>query len=310
MPEVIERFAPSPNGALHLGHAFSALTAFEAARKADGRFLLRIEDLDQSRARAGHEAAIFEDLSWLGLSWEQPVLRQSERFAAYREALDSLDKRGLIYRCFCSRRDIEAALSAPQEGSAPADTVEHGPDGPAYPGSCRGMSDAQRNLKYAAGAPYGVRLDMRKAIAALGGAGVVSKLSFKEIGAGPNKERGKIKLDPDFLIQACGDVLVARKDAPASYHLAVVLDDAHQGVTHVTRGEDLFAATQIHRLLQALFGRPTPIYRHHRLIRDTQGRRLAKRDRDAGLAEMRASGATPADVRSMIGLQADPLKNE
>ncbi|MBX2856347.1 MAG: tRNA glutamyl-Q(34) synthetase GluQRS [Rhodobacteraceae bacterium] len=302
MAEVVERFAPSPNGALHLGHAFSALTAFDATRKAEGRFLVRIEDLDQTRARADHEAAIFEDLGWLGLEWQQPVLRQSERFSAYHEALDSLDKRGLIYPCFCSRRDIEAALSAPQEGDANAGDEGQGPDGPAYPGNCRRMSGVDRGLKHSAKAPFGLRLDMRKAVATLGGAGVVSNLSFKEIGAGPNKERGKIKLDPGFLIQACGDVLMARKDAPASYHLAVVLDDAHQGVTHVTRGEDLFAATQIHRLLQALFGRPTPIYRHHRLIRDEQGRRLAKRDRDAGLAELRACGTAPAEVRAMVGL--------
>ena len=302
MPEVIERFAPSPNGALHLGHAFSALTAFEAARNARGRFLVRIEDLDQARARPEHEEAIFDDLAWLGLYWEEPPLRQSQRFAAYREALDSLEKRGMIYPCFCSRRDIESALSAPQEDKGASRVERHGPDGPAYPGVCRTLSEAERAMKHAANAPFGIRLDMRKAIAALGGAGVVAKLSFKEIGSGPGGERGKIKLDPDFLLQACGDVLVARKDAPASYHLAVVLDDAHQGVTHVTRGEDLFAATQIHRLLQALFGRPTPIYRHHRLIRDAQGRRLAKRDRDAGLTELRAKGTTPGEVRAMIGL--------
>lgn len=300
MAVVVERFAPSPNGRLHLGHAFSALTAWDAAQSADGRFLVRIEDLDRARARPEHEAALFEDLDWLGVAWERPVLRQSERFPAYREALASLEARELVYPCFCSRKDVAAALSAPQETGATE--VNAGPDGPAYPGTCRNLSDPERGIRHAQHLPFGVRLDMRKAIASLGGAGVVRKLSFKELGRGPAGERGKITLDPDNLINACGDILLARKDTPASYHLAVVLDDAHQGVTHVTRGEDLFAATPIHRLLQALLGRPTPIYRHHRLIRDESGRRLAKRDRDAGLAELRAADATPADIRVRVGL--------
>lgn len=305
MSSVVERFAPSPNGRLHIGHAFSALTAWEAARAKGGRFLVRIEDLDQARARPEHEAAMFEDLAWLGVEWETPVLRQSDRFAAYREALATIEARGLAYPCFCSRKDIDAALSAPQEGSAaPAAGADApiGPDGPAYPGICRSLSDAERGKRHAAHQPFGLRLDMRKAIAALGGAGVVSKLSFKELEQGPQREKKKINLDPDFLVGACGDVLLARKDTPASYHVAVVLDDAHQGVTHVTRGRDLFYATMIHRLLQALLGRPTPIYRHHRLIRDAEGRRLAKRDRDVGLSELREAGVTPAEIREMVGL--------
>lgn len=292
---VVERFAPSPNGALHLGHAYSALLASDAATAAGGVFLLRHEDLDQTRARAEHVANVEVDLRWLGLAWPEPCLFQSARSAAYGEALASLEARGLLYPCYCTRADIAAALSAPQEG-API----HGPDGIVYPGVCR---DRPRD-----GAPAGsatspaLRLDMRRAIAALGGRGVVDKLSFKEIGAGPGGETGRINLEAQALIHGVGDVALARRDAAASYHLAVVLDDAHQGVTHVTRGEDLFAATPLHRLLQALLGRPTPIYRHHRLIRDAAGRRLAKRDRDAGLSELRAEGVTPEEIREKVGL--------
>lgn len=296
MADITERFAPSPNGALHLGHAFSALTAFDAATQKKGRFLLRIEDLDRQRCRPELEAALLEDLAWLGLSWEEPVLRQSDRFDAYADALASLEARALVYPCFCSRKDIDAASSAPQEGA------ELGPDGRAYPGTCRTLSEAERARLRSDGRPYALRLDMRKAIAALGGQGVVKKLSFKELGAGPTGETGRIDLRPDRLVELVGDVVLARKDAPASYHLAVTLDDAHQGVTTVTRGEDLFEATPIHRLLQALFGRPTPSYRHHRLIRDAVGRRLAKRDKDKALSSLRAEGATPEDVRAMVGL--------
>ena len=291
----VERFAPSPNGALHLGHAFSARLAHDAARAQGGRFLLRIEDLDLARARPEHEAGIEADLAWLGLDWERPILRQSSRFAAYADALASLEGRGLLYPCFCTRKEMAAAsLSAPQEG-API-----GPDGLVYPGTCRGLDARAAAARRESGAPFALRLDMRKAIAALGGAGVVKKLSFKEIGRGPAGEHGRIGLDPDALINGVGDVALAQKDTPASYHLAVTLDDAYQGITHVTRGEDLFAATPIHRILQALLGRPTPIYRHHALIRDAHGRRLAKRDRDAGIAELRAEGATPEDVWAEI----------
>ena len=294
MASTVERFAPSPTGFLHLGHAFSALTAFEAARQAKGVFLLRMEDLDTTRCRPEYEEAILDDLAWLGIAWEGPVLRQSERFDAYRAALDDLMARGLVYPCFCTRKQVNAALSAPHhDGSA------MGPDGPAYPGTCRGKgADPQRMARE----PYSLRLDTGKAIASLGGAGIVRKLSFKELGKGPNGERKKVLLDPAYLIEACGDVVLGRKETPASYHLSVVLDDALQQVTHVTRGQDLFAATPIHRLLQALFGRPTPHYRHHRLIVDETGKRLAKRDDARSLQALRADGASVHDIRAMIGL--------
>lgn len=292
----VERFAPSPTGYLHLGHAFSALTAFEAARKAGGRFLVRIEDIDTTRSRPEFEAALYEDLAWLGIEWEQPTLRQVERFDAYRVALDDLKSRGLIYPCFCTRKEINAAMSAPHH-----DGGEMGPDGPAYPGTCRGLAEDAAQM---ARKPYALRLDMGKAIASLGGSGIVKKLSFKEVGRGPNGEKKKVNLDPSYLIGACGDIVLARKETPASYHLSVVLDDAFQQVTHVTRGEDLFAATSIHRLLQALFGRPTPTYRHHRLITDEDGKRLAKRDDARSIRALRDEGATLADVREMVGLPA------
>lgn len=291
----VERFAPSPTGALHLGHAFSALTAFDAAQKAGGQFLVRIEDIDTARSRAEYAAAIFEDLAWLGIEWQEPVLRQVERFDAYRAALDDLEARDLIYPCFCTRKEINAAMCAPHH-----DGSDVGPDGPAYTGTCRGTqwSEHQKAQK-----PYALRLDMRKAIASIGGAGIAKKLSFKELGKGPKGETKKINLDPGYLIEACGDVVLARKDTPASYHLSVVLDDAFQQITHVTRGRDLFAATSIHRLLQALFGRPTPTYRHHRLIEDDDGKRLAKRDDARSLSVLRSAGATSQDIRKMLGLR-------
>jgi len=293
MNMVVERFAPSPNGRLHLGHAFSALTAFDAARAAGGRFLLRIEDIDLGRAREAHVEAIFEDLGWLGVRWELPVLRQSTRFAAYGAALERLKAQGLIYPCYCTRREIAAALDAPQEG---------GPDGPAYPGTCRDMSEAERKSLIAQGHEAALRLDMRKAVMATGGAQAVSALWFEELDAGPGGEHGRTSLEAAALIELAGDVVLARKDAPTSYHLSVVLDDADQGVTHVTRGRDLFPATPIHRLLQALLGLPTPLYRHHRLIRDEAGKRLAKRDLAPALADLRSAGATPDDIRRMVGL--------
>ncbi len=283
----VERFAPSPTGPLHLGHAYSALLAHDAARKAGGCFLLRIEDIDTTRSRPEFEAAILEDLAWLGIEWEQPVLRQSERFDAYRAVLDQFRERGLLYPCTCTRKQIAAAMSAPQEGS---DTP------PPYPGTCRGRSFADVSGDYA------LRLDMRKALASLGGAGVVKKLHFKETGRGPNREKGKIALDMPTLIETVGDIVLARKDIPASYHLSVVLDDAFQQITHVTRGHDLFATTPIHRVLQALTGRPTPLYHHHDLIRDDTGRRLAKRDDSRALSTLRAEGKTPENIRTMVGL--------
>jgi glutamyl-Q tRNA(Asp) synthetase len=284
MRQVVERFAPSPTGRLHLGHAFSALLAHDAARAAGGRFLLRMEDIDPGRVRPEHEAGIVEDLAWLGLRWDAPPLRQSARLGAYAAALARLEAMGLLYPCACTRREIAAALAAPQEG-APAEV---------YPGLCRGRDpEAVR----AGGRPVALRLDLRRALAAAG-----RGLAFEEIGAGPGGETGRIAPDPEEMVARIGDVALGRKDAPASYHLAVVVDDAAQGVTHVTRGEDLFEAAGLHRLLQALLGLPTPVYRHHRLIRDAAGRRLAKRDDARALATLRAEGATPADVRRMVGL--------
>lgn len=279
-----ERFAPSPTGELHLGHAFSALTAFGAADVAGGRFLLRLEDLDAGRVREAFVAGIFEDLGWLGLRWEAPVMRQSERGDAYAAALARLGAMGLLYRCRCTRRDIEAAASAPQEGGGP-----DGPDGPVYPGTCRGAEVAE-------GEPHAVRLDMAKAGAIAGGMG------FTELDAGPEGQTGRIEVPPGWLEDHAGDVVLRRRDGAVAYHLAVVVDDAAQGVSHVTRGRDLFAATPVHRLLQVLLGLPEPLYRHHRLIRDEQGRRLAKRDRDRALASLRDGGAAPGDIRAMVGL--------
>jgi glutamyl-Q tRNA(Asp) synthetase len=287
-----ERFAPSPTGPLHLGHAFSAMLAHDGARTAGGRFLLRMEDLDASRVRAGHVAAIEADLGWLGLQWDGPVLFQSARRAAHAAALDALAARGLVYRCVCTRRDIAAAAAAPQEGA--------GPDGPPYPGTCRDAPPAEDGRSAA------MRLDMARAVAALGGREAVAALAFQETGAGPGGETGRIALAPDRLLAETGDVVLRRKDGTAAYHLAVVVDDAHQGITHVTRGRDLFGATALHRLLQALLGVPVPVYHHHRLIRDAAGRRLAKRDDARALATLRDRGATPAEIRAMVGLPPAP----
>lgn len=277
------RFAPSPTGPLHLGHAFAAMVAHDLARAAGGAFLLRIEDIDRARARPEWERAIHADLDWLGLHPDGPVLRQSDRMAVYSAALDRLWQRGLLYPCACSRGDIDAALGAPQEG------VTFGPDGPVYPGTCRpaaAMTGAR---------PEGVhlRLDMARALEGLG------DLSFEE--TGPDGPR-RVALDPARLLTGVGDVVLARRDFGTSYHLAVVLDDAAQGITLVTRGEDLFDATAIHVVLQRLLGLPAPRYHHHRLIRDESGRRLAKRDNAQALAHLREGGATPADIRRMVGL--------
>ncbi|QDL92615.1 tRNA glutamyl-Q(34) synthetase GluQRS [Paroceanicella profunda] len=296
---VTERFAPSPTGPLHLGHAFSALTGFDAARAAGGRFLLRIEDIDRARARPEWEAGISEDLAWLGLRWETPVLRQSDRLPAYRDALLGLWRRGLLYSCSCTRRDIEAAASAPQEGAEPV----HGPDGLVYPGTCRGRwpgPDTQDSPPE----DMALRLSMPEALAALGER--AERLGFRELGAGPGGETGEIRVPPRALRDTCGDIVLARRGLGTSYHLSVVLDDAAQGVTHVTRGEDLFGATQIHVLLQALLGLPVPRYRHHRLIRDAAGRRLAKRDDARAIRLYREEGLSPADIRRMTGLPAAP----
>jgi glutamyl-Q tRNA(Asp) synthetase len=276
--ETVTRFAPSPTGRLHLGHAFSALTAYEAARQAKGRFLLRIEDIDQGRCRPEFEQAIYDDLAWLGLDWKQPVRRQSDHFDFYRQALDRLQDMGLVYPCFCTRKEIAAEIAA--AGSAP-----HGPDGPLYPGSCRQLLPSERERRQSSGAPFALRLDAAAAAAQTG------PLRWIEQG------KGEIAVDP----QLHGDVVIARKDIPTSYHLAVTLDDAIQGVTLVTRGEDLLPATHIHRLLQAVLGLPVPEYRHHKLLTDETGKRLAKRDGAEGLASLRQKGADPAGIRARLG---------
>ncbi len=279
------RFAPSPTGPLHLGHAYSALVAHDMARAAGGAFLLRIEDIDQGRARAHWEEAIFEDLAWLGLDWETPVLRQSDNMSSYREALGTLWHSGLLYPCTCRRRDILEALSAPQEGAAP-----HGPDGPVYPGTCRPDTPPTGPIPE----DVALRLDMGRALSHLGNA----PLDFTETGASDRTTA----VTPEEMIHGVGDVVLSRRDMGTSYHLSVVVDDAAQGITHVVRGEDLFEATAIHVLLQRLLDLPTPVYHHHRLIRDRDGKRLAKRDDARAIARYRADGLTPADMRNLVDL--------
>jgi glutamyl-Q tRNA(Asp) synthetase len=271
------RFAPSPNGELHLGHAFSALTDFAAAQAAGGRFLLRIEDIDPTRCRPEYEQAIYDDLRWLGLTWEEPVRRQSEHMAEYAAALDRLAAQGLVYPAFLSRAEIAAATSP----DSPRD-----PDGaPLYPGSDRDLPAGEAAARIAAGAPYTLRLAMARAVAAAG------PLSWVEDGAA-------VAADP----AVWGDVVLARRETPTAYHLSVVVDDAAQGITHVVRGRDLYAATAMHVLLQRLLGLPSPAYRHHRLILDEHGRKLSKSDRATSLRALRNAGATPQDIRRMIGL--------
>ena len=284
------RFAPSPNGYLHLGHALSACLNFDSAQQANGRFLLRIEDIDQTRCRPEFEAAIYEDLAWLGLKWEAPVRRQSEQFAAYRAALARLAEMGLVYPSFESRTEI-ARLVAERERSGP---WPRDPDGaPLYPGRSRHMDAAERARRIASGAPYALRLDMTAAIAR-----APASLTWVETGCGPNGETGVLAAEP----AVWGDVVLARKETPTSYHLSVVIDDAAQGATHVVRGQDLFAATSLHRLLQALLGLPAPTYRHHRLILDADGRKLAKSTGATALCALRGRGVSPAAIRRMIGL--------
>jgi glutamyl-Q tRNA(Asp) synthetase len=290
MATPIFRFAPSPNGYLHLGHALSALLNFDMARAAGGRFLLRIEDIDESRCRREYEESIYDDLRWLGLNWEEPVLRQSENHADYRAALDRLDGLGLIYPSFESRAEIAALVAAQEQqlGGWPRD-----PDGaPLYPGGGAARSSAERMRRTAAGESYALRLDMATVTANAGA------LTWYETGAGPAGESGIVPAAP----AAWGDVIVARKEIPTSYHLSVAVDDAVQGVTHVVRGQDLFWSTSVHVLLQTLLGLPRPVYHHHRLVRDADGRKLSKSTRATGLRELRAQGATPADIRKMVGL--------
>jgi glutamyl-Q tRNA(Asp) synthetase len=289
MPPVF-RFAPSPNGPLHLGHAYSALLNFDLAQERGGRFLLRIEDIDPARCRPEFEAAIYQDLAWLGLAWEMPVRRQSEHLGEYRRAVEKLSELGLVYPSFESRAEIARLVAQREaEGVWPRD-----PDGaPLYPGSARLLSSGERTRLIESGAPYALRLDMEVAIARAG------DLSWTEQGEGPDGETGPIAARP----QAWGDVILARKETPTSYHLSVVIDDALQGVTDIVRGQDLFHATSVHRLLQRLLGLPEPVYRHHRLIRDEDGHKLSKSSGSTGLRELRASGAGAADVRGLLDLR-------
>jgi glutamyl-Q tRNA(Asp) synthetase len=288
MPPVF-RFAPSPNGFLHVGHALSALLNAEMARATKGRLLLRIEDIDQARCRPEYEAAICEDLSWLGVEWERPVRRQSEHLDDYGGALARLQALGLIYPSFESRAEI-ARLVAAREAKAP---WPRDPDGaPLYPGDAKQMPAAERARRIDAGEQYALRLDMEAALARTG------PLTWSEAGVGPGGETGTVAAD----VSIWGDVVIARKETPTSYHLSVVIDDAAQGVTDVVRGCDLFHATAVHRVLQALLGLPEPRYHHHRLVLDETGNKLSKSTRSTGLRELRARDASPSDVRRLAGL--------
>jgi glutamyl-Q tRNA(Asp) synthetase len=275
---IVTRFAPSPTGYLHLGHAHSALVGWHRARSESGRFLLRIEDIDPTRCRPEFEVAILEDLAWLGLDWDGPVRRQSDHLADYEAALGSLRKLGLLYPCFCSRKDIAAAVAAP-----------HGPEGPVYPGTCRTLPQSVISKRQERGDPYALRLDVAKALAMTG------PLTFED------EQAGVVQAQPETL----GDVVLARRDAPASYHLCVTLDDHLQGVTLVTRGVDLFHATHIHRLLQAILGLNVPSYAHHLLLTNAAGERLSKRDGAMALRALRQAGRSAAEVRALAGSPAE-----
>ncbi len=281
------RFAPSPNGPLHLGHALSALTGFDAARRLGGRFLVRIEDIDVARCREEYVAGIFEDLAWLGIAWEEPVRRQSQHFVTYAQAAQRLERQGLLYPCFASRSEIEAAASP--------GAVD--PDGaPLYPGLHKAMPQAEIEARIENGERYALRIDMGRASVAAAKRLRGAPLTFTEL-----DDAGRAQI-LDAGPEQWGDAVILRKDVPASYHLAVVVDDARQGITHVTRGRDLFQSTGLHRLLQVLLGLPEPLYHHHRLLTDAEGRKLAKSAGDTGLAALRAVGASPADIRRKIGL--------
>ncbi len=288
MPPVF-RFAPSPNGYLHLGHAFSALLNFDLARQSGGRFLLRIEDIDLARCKPEFEAAIYEDLAWLGVVWETPVRRQSEHLVAYRDAVEKLSSRGLLYPSFESRAEI-AKLVAQREANVP--WPRDPDDAPLYPGVAKSLSPRERAGLVELGAPFALRLDMKAACARAG------DLHWTERGEGPDGETGAVVARPE----AWGEVILARKETPTSYHLSVVIDDALQGVTEVVRGQDLFWSTSVHRLLQQLLGLPQPAYRHHRLVLDDRGRKLSKSTAATGLRELRAGGASQADIRRLVGL--------
>lgn len=275
MPPITTRFAPSPTGLLHLGSAYSALFAEKAARGAGGRFLLRIEDIDQGRCRQEFEDAIYRDLEWLGLQWDGPVRRQSDHFDLYDHFLHSLEEGGLIYPCFCTRKEIAASASAP-----------HGPDGPLYPGICKHLSRAETASREAAGAAPAMRLHMDKA------ARMIGPLTFTD------REHGTIAVDP----ASCGDVVLGRKDVPTSYHLSVTVDDGLQHISLVTRGADLLMATSIHRILQSLLGLPEPAYHHHKVLTGSEGERLSKRDRSLTIDALREAGKTPQEVRVLAGM--------
>lgn len=304
------RFAPSPTGPLHLGHAYSALLAHDMANAEAGEFLLRIEDIDRERSRSSWEDQIYDDLRWLDLWWPTPVMRQSDRLVTYSDALDRLWQMGLLYPCTCSRSDIHNALSAPQEN-----VPQFGPDGVIYPGTCRGNCAYESAFAEVYPRPTDVTLRLNIALAVTTPGVAEHRISgkqqswqhyssFRETGRPTIDHSGLVEFSTNDLKTQVGDFVVARKNMGTSYHLAVVLDDAAQGITHVVRGEDLFEATRIHVLLQALLDLPTPIYHHHTLIRDEMGKRLAKRDDARSIAKYRADGATPQDIRKMVGLSA------
>lgn len=285
------RFAPSPNGELHLGHALSALFGYDMARRLGGQFLLRIEDIDTTRCREDFVSGIFEDLTWLGIRWDEPVLRQSQRFPEYREAAERLQAMGLLYPCFATRTDIAA--------HARPDAVD--PDGaPLYPGLHKHLTQDEVAERMARGEPYALRIDMDKALAVAQQRLGSRPLTFSELGEDGHPTR--VPAHPE----RWGDAVIVRKDTPASYHLAVVVDDAFQGVTHVTRGQDLFAATDLHRLLQVLLGLPEPLYRHHRLLLNAEGQKLSKSARDTSLKSLREKGVTAAEIRARLGMGSGP----
>jgi glutamyl-Q tRNA(Asp) synthetase len=285
LPHMVTRFAPSPTGRLHIGHGWSALMAMDMARAAGGAFRLRIEDIDGTRSRPEHVAGIIEDLRWLGINWDGEVVHQSQRLDHYDAALERLRTMGLLYPCFCTRADIQASLTAP-----------HGPEGPVYPGTCRVLHDSERTQRIAAGHPHAWRIDMAAAAEQAG------PLSWRAMETDASRADTNVEFRIAALPLLHGDVVLARKDAPASYHLSCTLDDAAMGVTHVLRGDDLRGATDIHRLLQTLLDLPSPVYRHHPLLVGADGKRLAKRDGSIALADLRAQGAAPgalaADLRA------------
>ena len=283
---LVTRFAPSPTGFLHLGSAYAALFAHDMARVHDGRFVLRIEDIDATRCRPAFETAIYEDLRWLGLCWDGPAVRQSDRLLHYQAAIQRLDELGLVYPCFCSRKEI--AQEVARSLSAP-----YGPDGPLYPGTCRSLTRREAGLRMRREA-YALRLDVGKAALQSG------VLAFDERGRGPRGEHGRIAAEPLRL----GDIVLASRDRAASYHLAVVVDDAAQGISLVTRGHDLFAAAHVQRLLQALLNLPTPAYAHHDLVLDAAGRKFSKRDHGATLRALRAEGQAPEEICNQLRRRA------